>query len=100
MRSNDVFLGAPFNIAQYSLLTMMMAQVAGLKPGEYIHTNGDVHIYKNHIKQVKEQLMRQPRKLPRVKINPKVKDIFEFTLDDFELIGYDPYPPIKAPIAV
>jgi len=100
MRSNDVFLGAPFNIAQYSLLTMMMAQVAGLKLGEYIHTNGDVHIYKNHIKQVKEQLSRKPKKLPRVKINPNVKDIFKFTVDDFELIGYEPYPPIKAPIAV
>lgn len=100
MRSNDAFLGAPFNIAQYSLLTMMMAQVAGLKPGEYIHTNGDVHVYKNHFKQVREQLKRKPRKLPRVKINPKVKDIFKFKIDDFELIDYDPDEPIKAPIAV
>lgn len=100
MRSNDVFLGAPFNIAQYSLLTMMMAQVTGLKLGEYIHTNGDVHIYKNHFDQVKEQLGRTPRKLPKMKLNPKIKNIFDFDYDDFELVDYDPWPSIKAPIAV
>ena len=100
MRSNDVFLGAPFNIAQYALLTMMMAQVAGLKPGEYIHTNGDVHIYKNHFEQVEEQLKRTAKKLPTIKINPEVKDIFAFTIDDFELEGYEFDPAIKAPIAV
>jgi thymidylate synthase len=100
MRSNDVFLGAPFNIAQFALLTMMMAQVTGLGLGEYIHTNGDVHVYMNHFDQVKEQLSRTPKKLPKMKLNPKVKDIFEFQYDDFELVDYDPWPSIKAPIAV
>lgn len=100
MRSNDAFLGAPFNIAQYALLTMMMAQVTGLEVGEYIHANGDVHIYKNHFEQVKELLRRKPKKLPKMHLNPKVKDIFKFTIDDFELTDYDPDPAIKAPIAV
>lgn len=100
MRSNDAFLGAPFNIAQYALLTMMLAQTTGLKPGEYIHTNGDVHLYRNHIEQAKLQVTREPRKLPKMKINPKVKDIFDFKFEDFELTDYDPHPRIKAEIAV
>jgi len=100
MRSNDIFLGAPFNIAQYALLTMMMAQAAGLKLGEYIHTNGDAHIYKNHFEQVKTQLSRKPYPLPTIKINPKVKDIFKFRFEDFELVNYKCHPGIKAPIAI
>lgn len=99
-RSADTFLGVPFNIASYSLLTMMMAQVCGLKPGDFVHTFGDTHIYLNHLKQVDEQLSRKPKKMPTMKINPKVKDISKFTIDDFELIGYDPHPAIWAPIAV
>lgn len=99
-RSADTFLGVPFNIASYSLLTMMVAQVTGLKPGDFVHTFGDTHLYLNHLEQVDEQLKRQPRKLPTMKINPKVKDISKFTIDDFELTGYDPRPAIWAPIAV
>ena len=99
-RSADLFLGVPFNIASYSLLTMMIAQVCSLKPGEFVHTFGDLHIYSNHIEQVNTQLQREPRELPKMKINPNIKSIDEFTYEDFELEGYDPHPSIAAPIAV
>ena len=99
-RSADVFLGVPFNIASYSLLTMMVAQVCGLEVGEFIHSFGDVHIYSNHIDQVELQLRRKPKKLPTIKINKTINEIFQFTFDDFELIGYNPHPPIKAPVSV
>lgn len=99
-RSADIFLGVPFNIASYSLLTMMLAQVTGLKPGDFVHTFGDAHLYSNHVEQAELQLSRTPRSLPSMRINPTVKDIFGFRYEDFELFDYDPHPHIKAPVAV
>lgn len=99
-RSADVFLGVPFNIASYALLTMMMAQVVGLEPGDFVHTTGDTHLYLNHLEQVALQLGREPRELPTMKLNPSIRSVFDFTYEDFSLEGYDPYPGIKAAIAV
>jgi thymidylate synthase len=99
-RSADIFLGVPFNIASYALLTMMIAQVTGLEPGEFVHTLGDAHLYHNHFEQAREQLKRTPRPLPKMDINPEIRDIFTFRFEDFELVGYEADPTIRAPIAV
>ena len=99
-RSADIFLGVPFNMASYALLTLMVAQVTGLEPGEFIHTLGDAHLYLNHLEQADEQLLRAPRALPAMKLNPEVKDLYGFRYEDFTLQGYDPHPAIRAPIAV
>ena len=99
-RSADVFLGVPFNIASYSLLTSMVAQVCDLEPGEFIHTFGDVHLYRNHVDQARLQLERTPRQLPKLRLNPDVRSLFEFRYEDIEIVGYDPHPRIPAPVAV
>jgi thymidylate synthase len=99
-RSVDVFLGLPFNIASYALLTLMVAQACGLLPGDFVHTSGDVHLYLNHLEQARLQLTREPRPLPQMRINPAVRSIFDFRYEDFELVGYDPHPHIKATVAV
>ena len=99
-RSGDIFLGVPFNIASYALLTLMVAQVAGLRPGDFVHTFGDVHLYLNHLEQAREQISREPRKLPTMRLNPEVHRIFDFVYGDFELLDYDPHPHIKAAVSV
>ena len=99
-RSADLFLGVPFNIASYALLTLMVAQVCGYKPGDFVHTFGDAHIYLNHMEQIELQLSREPRALPTMKINPEVNDIFSFKYEDFELVNYDPHPHIKGVVSV
>ena len=99
-RSADIFLGVPFNIASYALLTLMVAQSCDLQPGDFVHTLGDAHLYLNHLTQAREQLSREPKKLPEMKLNPSIRNVFDFRYEDFELEGYDPYPAIKAPVAV
>jgi thymidylate synthase len=99
-RSADLFLGVPFNIASYALLTLMMAQVCRLRPGTFVHTFGDLHLYSNHLDQARTQLAREPRPLPQMTLNPGITDLFQFTYNDFQLTGYDPHPPLKAPVAV
>jgi thymidylate synthase len=99
-RSADLFLGVPFNIASYALLNLMMAKVCGLNPGTFVHTFGDVHIYSNHSEQLKEQLSRSPKPLPQMKLNPEIKDVFDFKYEDFSLNGYDPHPLIRGKVAI